>query len=151
MPFKLHLIIISCIIVAVLLAWQFLHNTSSGLSDNAPAKSAYSLSVTHASWGLNCRNIAINNDAAPHDAFVSKGEANNKLHEDNVLGTVARLCNGNMKCDIMVDEATLGADPSPDCGNKVLEVEYRCFSYDRPWNVKTATGTLSLHCEQPAK
>lgn len=149
MSFKLHLIIISCITVAVVLFWQLMHSGALTPADTRPARPQYNLTITHASWGLNCRNLAIG--ATGQDAFARKPATENPLRDDNVLGAVGLLCNGKTECAINVDAATLGKDPAPDCANKVLEVEYRCFSYDRPWSVKTSTGTLTLHCEQPSK
>jgi len=149
MSFKIHLIIISCIIIAMTLSWEFMHNSPTQ-PDTAPAKLQHSLSITHASWGLNCRDIVVNSDTT-QNAFLNKHDGNSRLHEDNVLGTVSRLCNGNMNCDVPVDESSLGSDPAPACPSKVLEIEYRCFSYDRPWIVKISSGTASLHCDQPDK
>jgi len=153
MNFKLHLTIIVCIVVAVLLAWQVMHLDIAATPETGPSKPQYSLTVIHASWGLNCPNVVTSNNIPERDAFVNKGvsDTNNKLREDNVLGVIAPMCNGNLECQIIADEANLGKDPAPDCSNKVLEVEYRCFSYDRPWKVKSSTGTLSLKCEQPTQ
>jgi hypothetical protein len=151
MPFKVHLAIISCIVIVVVLAWQYMQHQPQTV-EAAPGKT-YSITVTHASWGLNCQNLAISSNQAENtrDPFLNKGGANNKLREDNVMAAVALLCNGNIQCDILADEATLGPDPAPDCTNKTLEIEYRCFSYDRPWNVKTSSGAATLNCEQPNK
>lgn len=150
MPFKVHLLIISCIIIVVLLAWQFMQFSASTAVKKIAEKPSHTLSITHASWGLNCRNIAINSDAS-RDVFLNKNDPRSKLREDNVLAPVSRLCNGNVKCDINLGESDLGSDPVPDCGSKILEVEYRCFSYDRPWKVKSSGAKLSLKCDQPAQ
>lgn len=148
MSFKLHLIIISCIIIAVMLIWQVMNSGISISPQVTATKPQYSLLISHASWGLNCRNVTINSGLLPNAAGAGK---NNLLREDNVLGAVAPLCNGKVRCDIVANESTLGKDPSPACADKVLEVEYRCFSYDRPWTAKSSTGKLSLTCEQPSK
>ncbi len=150
MPFKVHLLIIACIIIAVLLSWQFMPKTPAHTAETRNAK-ILTISITHASWGLNCPSVAINSDASRHDAFMNKPVTNTKLHEDNVLGPVGILCNGTTKCDVTPDETTLGTDPAPECTSKSLEIEYRCFSYDRPWNVKTTTAAVSLHCDQTPK
>ena len=150
MSFKVHLLIIMCIIIAVVLSWIVMQNMPSKTADLAAAKPAYSIAINHASWGLNCRDTAIISDKT-RDAFLNKTDPNEKLREDNVLGPVSRLCNGNADCDITPDENTLGTDPSPACGTKVLEVEYRCFSYDRPWNIKKLGGNVTIHCDQPQK
>jgi len=147
--FKVHLIIISCIVIVVLLVWQFMPHSAAPVPDNAAMKQTYSIAITHASWGLNCKNTAVNSDNS-REAFLNKSGANNKLHADNVLSQVSHLCNGATSCNVKGDETTFGSDPAPDCNDKMLEIEYRCFSYDRPWNVKSAT-TVNISCEQPAK
>ena len=154
MSFKTHLVVVSCIVIAVLLMWQFmLHSnapvsTTTAIPEKPPAERTYSISVTHASWGVNCRNIILNNDST-REAFLTK--SNNKLREDNVLEKISHLCNGRATCTVNIDEPSLGADPSPECNSKLLEIEYRCFTYDRPWSLKTVSTPVTLHCEQPVK
>ena len=149
MSFRTHLTVISCIILAVLLMWQLMLRSNSpvpastNIPENVPAERSYSISVTHASWGLNCRNMAFNNNT--REAFLAK--SNNTLHEDNVLEKVSHLCNGHVTCNVNIDEPSLGADPSPECNSKTLEIEYRCFAYDRPWSVKTVDTPITLHCD----
>lgn len=150
MSFKLHLIIISCIVVVVMLVWQLMHSGIMTPAETGTPKQQYALSVTHASWGLNCRGMLINTPAPTSSAFANKqDQPTNALREDNVIGVVAPMCNGNMDCQITADEATLGKDPAPGCNNKELVIEYRCFSYDRPWVAKSSSGSITLHCEQP--
>ena len=148
MQFKVHLLIILCIIIVMSLVLRFMQNST--ITNNVAAvKPSHTLSIIHASWGLNCKSTVINNDANK-DAFLNKNDQNTKLKEDNVLGPVSRLCNGNVKCDITLGESSLGADPEPNCNNKILEIQYRCFSYDRPWNVKSKGSSISLKCDQPS-
>jgi len=146
MPFKVHLIIVSIIIIAVYFAWQVMNYASIPTAASS-SSTQYSISITHASWGLNCRNLT----AASHDAFTTAKPENSKLRPDNVFASISRLCNGQQQCDIPFDETTLGEDPAPDCNGKTLEIEYRCFSYDRPWNISVSSGPLTLKCEPPAK
>ena len=154
MSFKVHLIIVSCIIVAVLLVWQFMPapitKPSENASINVPVAPTYSLAITHASWGLTCSGNSINSDDT-RTSFLSKSNVKNALREDNILEAVSRLCNGKPNCDISTDESMLGTDPAPGCNNKIIEIEYRCFSYDRPWNVKSFAASVSLNCGQSAK
>lgn len=147
MPLKIHLLIVSCIIAAVYIIWELMHVTGApSPANNDPKAIPRLIAVTHASLGLNCRNIAITNEATPHDAFSSSKPQNPKLSEDNVFSAVSLKCNGSTECTIAVDDPELGEDPAPDCTPKTLEIEYRCFSYDRPWRVKASTGTVKLLC-----
>lgn len=151
MSFKIHLIIISVIIVMVFLVWSM-----SGSEPPPPAPvpvaqkvSSYSIAISHASWGLNCakRPVSVNNSTSSYDTFAGTDVAS-KFHEDNVLLKVSEICNGKLQCDIPFTPDILGDDPQPDC-DKVLDIEYRCFSYDRPWRVRSSSGSLSINCDRP--
>ena len=161
MAFKLHLMIVSFIIVTVYLVWMVMTPAEVpvpvapvlGKMDTKIAP--YTVAIIHASWGMNCPNVLINTDAqTTHDPYVNtrnKGPVNNKLRDDNVFAAVSLFCNSKEKCEIAVGDPVLGDDPAPDCTNKVLEIQYRCYSYDRPWTVRAATGSLTLDCAPPAK
>ncbi len=152
MSFKVHLLIITCIIAAVYVIWELMHSAvlpANQVTD--PKGIPRMIAVTHASLGLNCRGVSINNDANIHDAFSSKKLPNPKLSDDNVFGPVSLKCNGSTDCEVAVDDPELGEDPAPDCSPKMLEVEYRCFSYDRPWRVKATSGTVKLLCATEKK
>jgi len=146
MPFKIHLIIVSIIILIVTLIWGLTQNATQPVVAAEPKGIIRKISVTHASYALNCRNVAINNAAVPQNAFSS---ASASIKEDNVLQAVSKLCNGKTECDVSADSAEFGEDPAPDCTPKALEIEYRCFSYDRPWIVKTSGGSVKLLCAKP--
>lgn len=149
MSFKVHLLIVSLIIVAVSLMWEVM-GQSTPQPQEIPVVPRV-ISITHASWGLNCKNIAIIQEGTPQDAFGNPQTVNTKLKEDNVFGPVSLECNGKTECEIQADGSTLGDDPAPECTPKMLEIEYRCFSYDRPWRVKASSGPLKLKCETPGK
>ena len=144
MSFKIHLIIVSVIIVIVYLTWQLMSVPPAPVVPAAkPKTSTYSISIAHATWGREC---AIESNGAS-DAF--RGAAStNPLREDNVLVRVNELCSGRVICEIPLNSAALGEDPAPDCLSKTLEVEYRCFSYDRPWTVTASSGKLVINCDR---
>ena len=147
MSFKLHLMIVCFIIVIVYVAWQAMNNAPAP-APAVEAKSAqHVITVSHASWGLGCRDYSGMNGSTTRDAFVDSSDT--KVRQDNVLSAVALLCNGKQKCDVAVDATVLGEDPFPTCNPKMLEIEYRCFSYDRPWIAKAMSGSVSLHCDTP--
>jgi hypothetical protein len=149
MHFKVHLLIICCIVIVVVLAWNVLQRRAATAPVSAAGAPPHVIAVHHASWGLNCKGTFAASDGS-RGVFANAGNPADRLKEDNVLDQVSTICNGNVSCDIRLNEATLGPDPMPDCGSKTLEVEYRCFSYDRPWKVRSNGGSLAIQCEQPA-
>lgn len=100
-------------------------STTKSLVENSP----YAIKIEHAHWGLNCHT------------------SENK-NVDNVLNRVSQICNGQSKCDILINTNMLGEDPVPNCGYKILQVEYRCFSVDRLHSIKAKEGGLSIDCDK---
>src|SRR4051812_37845394 len=109
MSFKVHLLIISVIILMVYVGWMFLNREPTLVATRLVNAPKQQITVVHASWGMNCLRStgAAATPSAVNDAYVSK-DAKNKLHEDNVLATVAKLCNGQTECDIAADPTVLG-------------------------------------------
>lgn len=143
MPFKVHLLIVTCIIAAVYLVWEVMHSIlppPQAQSENLGIP--HQISVIHASYGLNCRSISTNGD----NTSQSPPNDTKKLSEDNVLAAVSQKCNGARQCEIALNDPVLGEDPAPSCIPKTLDIEYRCFSYDRPWRVHGSSGSLKLLC-----
>ena len=55
------------------------------------------------------------------------------------------MCNLKKKCDVLNSPKTVGDASVPECHNKEMVIEYRCFSFDRPWSItidNDATGTI---------
>lgn len=148
MSFKVHLIIICVIITFMYIILQVINNRPAP-APVAPVEqtSAYSITILHASWGLNCLD-SFELEDTPQDSFSSS--AKSKLHEDNVLSEVADLCNDKKNCTVPINTTALGDDPSPDCRRKYLRVEYRCFAYDRPWILtsKDKEKELNIDCDK---
>lgn len=144
MPFKTHLMIISLIALAIFVAWRIFSYSSVDSSPVAAAPSLYSIHISHASWGLNCRYRY--RDSFYDDGFADDGNAD-ELIPDNALAAVRALCDGKPSCQIPVGSQLVGRNLAPECATKQLEVEYRCFSYDRPWRLRKTSGILSIDCE----
>jgi hypothetical protein len=63
-----------------------------------------------------------------------------------VYKTVSQQCNGRITCMFKADVKTLNVDPLHSCFKK-LNVRYRCFSYDRLWNLEISQGkNLEIDC-----
>ncbi len=144
MSFKIHLIIVSAIIVVVYAAWQMMASAPPQVVQQGAPASAYSIIVAHASWGLNCHYRTATQSV---DEAYGTG-AKNKLREDNALVAVSAWCNGKPLCEIPLTPEALGEDPAPECSSKELHVEYRCFSYDRAWDARATSGKLVINCEK---
>lgn len=148
MSFKLHLLIVSIIIVIMYLAWGFTRSQPNTATDDANSAPTYSVSVIHASWGLNCPAI-LENDNVLDKAYVRKSDTHsNRPHADNALQIVSDLCQGEVECTIPLNDATFEGMAPANCNEKKLTVEYRCFAFDRPWRAQGSSndGSLSITC-----
>lgn len=143
MSLKTHIMALSVILVTVLLGWQLV----GGPKPAAPADplSEHFIEIIRASWGLNCaggpsRIAAANNNP--------NANATNPLRENNVLVKISNLCNGKTSCVVNNTPEELGTDIAPECMDKLLTVEYRCFSFDRPWSASAKNrGTIAIDCK----
>ncbi|MCE2926458.1 MAG: hypothetical protein LW823_02260 [Rickettsiales bacterium] len=132
MTFKTHLIAISVIILSVFIAWQAFQKPDR--PKQAPPKtetSAYQIIIVRASLGLNCLDRYPNAE---------------NLFENNVKEIVSSLCAGKLDCKVPTNEKTLKITTSSDCSDKELEIEYRCFSFDRLRTEKASFGSVELRC-----
>ncbi|MEQ1705600.1 MAG: hypothetical protein ABL867_06450, partial [Rickettsiales bacterium] len=139
MPFKIHLLVISGIIIMVFIISKVLIankiETEQSALTTIVKKSPYSITIENASWGMNCQNFP------QPERDDSQGGNTISIKENNVIYPISRLCNGNPRCDIAVDSNFLG-EPMVSCP-KTLEVEYRCFNIDRLRKSKATDGILS--------
>ncbi len=147
MSFKAHLLIVSAIILVVYLVWDWNHSGPAP-SVASVVQSPYTITVNHASWGLNCPVFATANNVLDK-AYVKKsgGDASHPT-TDNALQIVSSICNGSPDCGIALADDTFPGMAPATCQDKKLEVEYRCFSYDRPWHAEamSSTGALVISC-----
>ncbi len=162
MSFKVNLFIMSVIAVSLFLIIRiFLTEEPKPVQVAPPPKpvvvSPYSITISSASWGLNCRDYYTKrnygktqgyNNADDDDALAT---ALSKIKENNVLYKVSQLCNDKSQCEIAISTSVLGDDPLPNCGYKELRVEYRCFAVDRLRKAKSANETIRINCDQEAK
>lgn len=109
-------------------------------------KSPYAITIESASWGINCRTYTT--DTSEKDPYLQQTSNEPKLKENNVLFKLSQLCNGRVKCDISLESGVLGSDPSPDCGYKRLQVEYRCFTVDHLRKIDSAENTVTIDCDK---
>jgi hypothetical protein len=151
MPLKNHILIIIGITLILfgLYALMDIRRTSS--SETKAGADDHFVRITRASWGLACNSTSYGADASQtsSESFAQGNHVdNNLIKENNLLQKVSELCNGKPSCQFRVSPEILGTDPAPNCINKVMEVEYRCFSYDRPWIIKVSNNkVLTINCQ----
>jgi hypothetical protein len=147
MSFKSHLLIVTVIILVVYLAWG-VTRAKPKAPEQAAAVSAYTINIAHADWGLNCPVFAESPNSLDK-AYVKKAPSSTagKPQKDNALEIVKSLCNGKEACEFPVNDETFAGLVSQDCGEKKLEVEYRCYAFDRPWYARASAGMLAITCE----
>lgn len=160
MFFKFHLLVVSIIIVVMYAVWQTMVNISNFevKQEITPlVESPFEITISKATWGLNClkepkQSSHSQSNNAPSgradDPFWKTSQ--NKpiiINENNVLSRVKALCDKRLICRIQPNSKALGPDPAPNC-SKTLDVEYRCFNYDRPWYAQATKEPLVINCNR---
>lgn len=135
---RIHAFAIASIVFLLVLMAVFSHKEVTAII------SPYYITISNATYGYNCKDTEARAAASGTvDPFASGLPP---IRRNNVLTKVSDLCNGKPSCGITVNSDVLGGDPAPGCG-KELEVEYRCFSYDRPrMEKKTEATRLEIDC-----
>jgi len=159
MNFKTHLIIVSVIIITLYFARSLFMAESSNAPqtiEKSAARSPYFINIVRASWGLNCIESLkyMNEYSEGREAGYNAGNSIDfsKVKENNVLTAVSNICNDKSSCVFPIDISALGEDPLPSCGNKVLQVDYRCFSVDKLRSANEISGgNLSVDCDKQLK
>lgn len=124
MQAKIHLLIITAIILVIFLIWLVLFGD---VEKKQPiVVSPYVVHISRATYGEACKNMAYLSTNVPYTA-----EKKSDFKPNNVLETVGKLCNGQVTCNIPVNDKTLEFSSEISCSNKILDVEYRCFTVDR--------------------
>ncbi len=148
MSFKIHLLVISIIILTFYFITQIFMTHKLEPQSNTPSLikgSPYTITIERASWGANCHIAPTDKN---NNSYLQSDDVNKKTKENNVIKSVAQLCNGKAKCDILINPNTLGEDPFPACMYKILQVEYRCFSVDRLRKKEATEGVLAIDCDK---
>ncbi len=122
---QFHAIAVSVIVVMIMAIYAFLQPKE----ETIVQKSAYAVSIEQATYGENCNKlIEQRNKMLKAQSSSMKPEA--LITRGNASDIIASHCNGKEICSFTVSPTALGIDPYARC-LKVLEVEYRCFSFDQ--------------------
>lgn len=159
MQLKHHLIVITLIILSVFSVWQVMIEPPPAPvtpPTSVTTVKAKVIDIVRASWGMECNTLL--DEITNTDTYISAygglipdnpAEAREKLKENNVLDIVKAKCNGKVECEITNSIEYMETDLAPFCYEKLLEIEYRCFSFDKLR--KTLVGPLlsrTIRCEQ---
>ena len=157
MNWKFHAIAVTAImivIVGIFVATGKINVPAGGkppaVNPNVPDSDRF-IQIAKANWGFNCnRFIEQYNQAVEAQKKIDPYNTQklvDPVRQNNVLLEISNQCNGKVTCQIAADPKALG-DPYRNC-RKFLEVEYRCFSFDRPWPVTAEQGTtLTIDCRE---
>lgn len=136
MESKNHIILVIMVALIALLVWQFIPKQQPVVEVAAedPADDGHYIRIHSASWGLNC---PVRTDGTTsNDSMLAPDTPVMQLKRDNVLSLISKKCNGKNECEVFNTPSTFNADddknPDRNC-DKQLEVEYRCFTFDRLW------------------
>lgn len=151
---KIHALFITLAVILIGLVLVMKQSASPPPATTETVGDVY-IRITSASYGLNCvktTKITPNtpeNTVRPVGNFAdfSGAASNTAPTKDNVLSAVSELCNGKPRCTFPVDAQTLQFQSNdPYCLHE-LQVRYQCFSFDRIWEIVTATGKgFDLDC-----
>ncbi len=129
---KFHLIAITSIVAIITVMFY----VSGALDKPAPPPAPVEqigdryIQISKAHWGRNCNKfLEGQNRQLERQGRPPRYEL---VRDNNALRVVSSLCNGKRTCELEATADALGIDPIPSC-TKMLEVEYRCFAFDRPW------------------
>ncbi len=149
---KIHAIAITSICVLVTIIYTLVTPTPTA---STQPQGDRAIAIYSATWGSNCNTYIAkyNADRQNFKSTAAKGEqpiapppALKPVQTDNVLTAVSNTCNDKLTCTINADSETLGTEPVEGCF-KHLTVRYRCFEYDRAWEVNTDQGKpLDIDC-----
>ena len=139
MTLRTHLIIVALIIVSVFIGWETMQTISARRAARALMESGRAIEIVRASWGLNCPAGTRDSHSEGVTGFMEGRSNPPSVRENNILEVVSALCNLKPQCSIHNSPQTFGSDPAPDCIEKEISIEYRCFSYDRPWPLTIAS------------
>lgn len=147
---KFHIMAMSGMILAAIVVYVYVEFSNQKVEqpvvDDGSAGRA--IFIHSASFGLNCNPII----EVKRKDNLREGLPVDKLipvPQNNVLDLLTKQCGGKVTCTIDVTPEALKDNSYPRCA-KVLDVAYRCFSYDGVTTLSASQGEkLSIDCRTP--
>lgn len=156
--YKFHAMAIGGICVAITILYLFIGPKAPPPVVEGPQGDRY-IQIDYATWGEECNPYiqqTISAQAATPvtkdaDGKIVQQEVPTLVQPNNVLGVVSSICNGKLTCQLNPTSKTLQLEPLASCYKK-LQVRYRCFAYDRLWDLTIEQGkTAKIDCEKNAQ
>lgn len=140
---KQHIVVIFVMVIVISLLWRLVVEVTKEETPMVEQRTTpYNIEIVNASYGLNCQYRMSREQSG---GFVDPNQ--NRVRKNNALRAVSDACNGKEKCSVMVTDDLVGGQISQTCSYARLEVEYRCFSFDRPWATYGYNGSsLEIDC-----
>lgn len=154
---RFHAIAISAICLVIVLVFSFAAPKPAPVAMSNEPQTSNRIEVYQANWGLNC-NVDIARTLKVRQTNLPPRDEKGQVipykplvpaQKNNVILPVSTLCNTQVMCQIEATSTNLGGiDPLETC-YKQLEVQYRCFTYDRIHTETVDQGSiLTLDCNE---
>lgn len=154
--YKFHAIAIGGICAAITVLYIFIGPKAPVPMPEGPQGDRY-IQIDSATWGEECNTYI--QEALNHPPVPEK-DADGKtvvlptpilVQPNNVLPLVSNLCNGKLACEITPTSKTLALEPLATCYKKLV-IRYRCYAYDRLWDLTIEQGKpAKIDCEKNAE
>lgn len=146
---KFHIIAMSVIIgvtVLIFLLMGRLSGSDNNVQQPDIVTSDRVIFISKASWGLNCNKTYDLRLKQLRRLKQPMPEGFERVQPNNVLLAVSKYCNGKKTCTFQPSDEAFGIKKPSSC-RKALDVEYRCFSYDRIWKKSAPARTdITIDC-----
>ena len=158
---KFHAMAILIICGVISLVFAYMQTQQPKAVPAAPG-SDRAIEMVSATWGNNCREmIAKENERRlrlrlrpqdleqlhPDDRPKST-DPMTQVTPDNVLPTLRELCDGKLTCEFIANAMVLKNEPHEACF-KHLNLQYRCFAFDRLWRINVGqSDTVTIDCHE---
>jgi hypothetical protein len=146
---KFHAIAIAAIVVVITLLYAVIGSKKPSQAPTVASDRA--VEVYSATWGEECnqsiQQVMEERKLTPiekdKNGVVIERTPLSLVQQNNVLERVSQLCNGRLTCTITPTSKNLGVEPLASCAKK-LNLSYRCYNYDRLWNLTIGQGAITV-------
>ncbi len=152
--YKFHAIAIAAICVVVTLLYALIGPSSNPAPAQTDMTGGRAIEIVSATWGEGCNPYILEAREKQQSTPIEKDAAGviiprprlELVTPNNVIERVRQICGGKIQCNITPTNANLGVEILASCAKK-LELTYRCYSYDRLWNLSLGQGqTKTIDC-----
>ena len=143
---KFHALALSIICALIVVLYAFFAPEPPAPVQDPNMLGDRAIEIYSASWGMECNSYIKDLMAAPRKDIKDEPLKLEYAVKDNALMKVGEVCNGKNSCDVMATNELLELKILDTCSKK-LDIAYRCYSYDRLWNLTINQGaTKKIDC-----